>query len=43
MKLSIITINYNDATGLERTINSIVPKKTSGVELLIVEVRQMQA
>lgn len=37
MKLSIITINYNDATGLERTINSIVPKKNSDVELIIID------
>lgn len=37
MKLSIITINYNDAKGLERTLDSIIPRKVEGVELIVID------
>ncbi len=37
MKLSIITINYNDAKGLERTLESIIPHKIEGVELIVMD------
>lgn len=37
MKLSIITINFNDAKGLEKTLESITPYKINGVELVIID------
>ncbi len=37
MKLSIITINYNDATGLERTIKSVQNQSASDFEHLIID------
>lgn len=37
MKFSVITINYNNASGLERTVNSIIPHKTKDWEYLIID------
>lgn len=37
MKLSIITINYNNVDGLERTINSIINQSFSDYEYLIID------
>ena len=37
MKLSIITINYNDAAGLERTIKSVLEQKTGDFEHVIID------
>lgn len=37
MKLSIITINYNDAAGLEKTLESIIPHKVEGMELIVID------
>lgn len=37
MKLSIITINYNDAKGLEKTLHSIIPHKVEGMELIVID------
>lgn len=37
MKISIITINYNDAAGLEKTLESIIPHKVSDIELLVID------
>lgn len=37
MKISIITINYNDAKGLERTISSVISSKTDNIEYLVVD------
>lgn len=37
MKLSIITINYNNSEGLERTINSIINQSFSDFEYLVID------
>lgn len=37
MKLSIITINYNNASELERTIESVVTNKTADIEYIVVD------
>ena len=37
MKISIITINYNDKTGLERTIKSVIAQKCNAYEYIVVE------
>lgn len=37
MKYSIITINYNNALGLERTIISVVSQKYQGYEFIIID------
>lgn len=37
MKLSVITINYNNLEGLKRTINSIVPQTFSDFEWIIID------
>lgn len=37
MKVSIITINYNNATGLERTIKSIVSQNHTDFEYLVID------
>ncbi len=37
MKLSIITINYNNAEGLERTLNSVLAQTYEGIEHIIVD------
>ena len=37
MKLSIITINYNDAAGLEKTINSIINQTFTDYEYVIID------
>ena len=37
MKLSIITVNYNDAKGLERTIKSVICQTFSDYEYIIID------
>lgn len=37
MKLSIVTINYNNAEGLERTLNSVLTQSYSEIEHIIVD------
>lgn len=37
MKLSIITVNYNDASGLERTIQSVVSQTFHDYEFIIID------
>ena len=37
MKLSIITVNYNDATGLERTIKSVISQTFRDFEFIIID------
>ncbi len=37
MRLSIITINYNNAEGLERTLNSVLVQTYEGIEHIIVD------
>lgn len=37
MKVSIITINYNNADGLRRTIDSIAPHVSSEVEYIVID------
>ena len=37
MKLSIITINYNNAKGLESTLNSVLNQSYEGIEHIIVD------
>lgn len=37
MKLSVITINYNNATGLERTIKSIINQSPKNFEYIIID------
>lgn len=37
MKLSIITINYNNADGLKRTISSVVSNVSSEVEYIVID------
>ena len=37
MKISIITVNYNDETGLERTIRSVVGQSYSDKEFIVVD------
>ena len=37
MKLSIITVNYNDATGLERTIKSVISQTFHDYEFIIID------
>lgn len=37
MKLSIITINYNNASGLEQTIQSIISRSSQGFEYLVID------
>lgn len=37
MKLSIITVNYNDAIGLERTIRSVISQTFRDYEFIIID------
>ena len=37
MKLSIITVNYNDAIGLERTIKSVISQSYHNFEFIIID------
>ena len=37
MKISIITINYNNKTGLERTIKSVIAQKCNAYEYIVVD------
>ena len=37
MKLSIVTVNYNDAEGLERTIKSVVSQTFHDYEFIIID------
>lgn len=37
MKLSIITVNYNDAEGLERTIKSVISQSFKDYEFIIID------
>ena len=37
MKLSIITVNYNDAEGLERTIKSVICQTFHDYEFIIID------
>ena len=37
MKLSIITVNYNDAEGLERTIQSVISQTFQDFEFIIID------
>lgn len=37
MKLSIITVNYNDARGLERTIRSVISQSFKDFEFIIID------
>ncbi len=37
LKLSVITINYNDADGLEKTIKSVVSQTVTDVEFIIID------
>lgn len=37
IKLSIITINFNDAEGLERTLKSVVSQSYSGFEYIVID------
>ena len=37
MKLSIITVVYNDPFGLEKTINSVIKQKNKNYEFLIID------
>ena len=37
MKLSIITVNYNDAKGLERTIKSVISQSYQDFEFIIID------
>ena len=37
MKLSIITVNYNDAEGLERTIKSVVSQSFNDYEFIVID------
>ena len=36
-KLSIITINYNNAKGLERTVKSIISQNSKDFEYIVVD------
>lgn len=36
-KISIITVNYNDASGLERTINSVINQNSLDYEYIIID------
>ena len=36
MKLSIITVNLNDKTGLEKTIKSVISQSFSDFEFIII-------
>lgn len=37
MKLSIITVNYNDSKGLERTINSVISQSFHDYEFIVID------
>jgi glycosyltransferase involved in cell wall biosynthesis len=37
MKLSIITINYNDAVGLQKTIQSVIEQTYKGFEYIVID------
>ncbi len=37
MKVSIITINYNNVAGLEKTINSVISKDLHNVEYIVID------
>jgi glycosyltransferase involved in cell wall biosynthesis len=37
MKLSVITINYNDATGLEKTIQSVIGQDFQDLEYIVID------
>jgi len=37
MKLSVISINYNNAAGLEKTITSIIPYRSAEVEYIVID------
>ena len=36
-KISIVTINYNNAVGLEKTIKSVVNQKSTNIEYLVID------
>jgi glycosyltransferase involved in cell wall biosynthesis len=36
-KLSIITINYNDCTGLEKTIQSVIQQDVSNIQYIVID------
>src|ERR1700746_2743427 len=36
-KLSVITINFNDANGLEKTINSVLSQTVPNIEFIIID------
>ena len=36
-KISVITINYNDKVGLEKTINSVVSQTSDNFEYIIID------
>ena len=36
-RLSIITINYNNAPGLEKTISSIIPQLSDDIEYIVID------
>lgn len=37
MKLSIITVNYNNALGLQKTIDSVVNQVSQNYEFIIID------
>lgn len=37
MKISIITVNYNDKVGLERTVNSVLSQNNKNFEYLVID------
>ena len=37
MRFSVITINYNDKIGLERTINSVINQTNDDYEYIIID------
>ena len=41
MKLSIITINYNNAVGLEKTINSVLNQTYKSIEYILIDGNSM--
>lgn len=37
MKVSIITINYNNVAGLEKTINSVISNDLYDIEYIVID------